>query len=361
MNRAVQSMARQQGAVLIMAVFVVSVMVVIAARFTSDYQLSVARIEQSLVNTQIQQLTYSVESFAAWVLIQDAQSDIDNKRYKKNGVNGSYDHLKEEWTNSLQAPIDEASVDATLSDAMARFNINQLEGRPSSYKEQGTFSERFTTAQQRFIRLLQTHPDGEIDQETATHITQAVIDWLDSDDRTSSPGGAEENFYSSSDTPYRPANRRFVSVTELRQVKGMTTEIYNYLAPLLIALPNKEGFNLNTAPAALMRSLQQKDIATPLSDSDATILMGSRPEDNNGTAYQSVEGFLESSEANQVFGVDRDLWPNVKGLRTGSEYFILTSSVTLLDYQQTLISIIKRETVDTGVKTKVLRRTRDQL
>lgn len=349
-------MRKQKGTVLIIAVFFASVIAAIAARFTGDFQLSVARTEQGLVNAQLQQFFYSVESFAGWVLIQDADDDSNNGRYQKNGINGNYDHAQEEWTQELNFPIEEAEVTARLEDAQGRFNLNQLQGRPSLYKPAGTFSGRFTVAQQRFIRLLQTYPGDELSLADATTITEAVIDWIDTDDTVTGQGGAENSFYESQDSPYRSANQLFTHVTELRLVKGITRELYDYLQPLVIALPNKEGININTALAPVMRTLNQKGVETPLSEIDVNILLSSRPQNNTELAYQSVDGFLASSEANQLFGVDAELWPSVKGLRTGSEFFLLTSTIGLLGYQQTLTSLIKRESVDTGIKTRVIRR-----
>jgi general secretion pathway protein K len=356
-----KKMQRQKGAVLIIAVFITSIIVAIAARFTGEFQLSVARTEHHIIHTQLQQFLYSVEDFAGWVLIEDAQTDTNNGRYAKNGIYGNYDHLQESWTKTLQAPIEEAVVEASLEDALSRFNLNQLQGRPAPYNAQGLFNERFTTAQQRFMRLLQTHPDGTVDSTLAESITQAVIDWVDVDSTITGQGGAEDAYYASLDPPYRPANRFFISVTELKQVKGMTNEIYDYLAPLLIALPNNQGFNINTASVALMRSLNQQNIEAPLSEEAATILMAGRPQNANETAYESANDFLESSEANQIFDTNPTFWPVANGLRTGSEFFILTAKVSLVGYEQQLTSIIKRVSTQTGVKTIVLRRTREQL
>ncbi|MFT6102957.1 MAG: general secretion pathway protein K [Granulosicoccus sp.] len=365
----------QQGTVLVIAVFIASVIIAIAARFTSGFQLSVARTEQSIVNAQLQQFLYSIEDFSSWVLIEDAEADDADGNYIKNGVYASYDHLQERWATSIDVPIDDAKIEASLEDALSRFNLNQLQGRPSPYSVNGLFVERYTTAQQRFIRLLQTHPDG-IDVSLAEEIMQAVIDWVDPDSAPTGQGGAENNYYESLDPSYRAANRFFISVTELRQVKGITNEIYSYMEPLLIALPNAEGFNINTASLALIRSLNQPNVETPLTEQDAVMLVSNRPlmtvvgstsdldEPPLTEAYESVEDFLTSNEASQVFGGDPIFWPSVNGLRTGSEYFILTAKVSMLDYQRSQISIIKREsTTDSAksVKTKVIRRTREQL
>ncbi len=366
------SYRQQQGAVLIIALFVVSIIVAVTTRFAGDFQLSVARSEQQIVGAQLQHYLYSVESFASWALIQDAQADKDNNRYEKNGMQGNYDHLGEEWTSELAVPIEEATVQANLEDALGRFNVNQLQGRPSPYKPNGLFAERFTIAQQRFVRLLQTHPDGVVDLSLAQLITEAVIDWVDTDDAVTGIGGAESDYYQSLEKPYRAANQFLSTISELRKVKGMTDEIYQYIAPFLIALPNTQGINVNTASLTVMRSLNQVNVETPLSEEDANTLISFRPsgvsaETNlqstssaNG-AYESVNDFLESSSANTVFDADSKLWPPAQGLRTGSEYFILSAEAKIVNYRRRQLSIIKRKTIATGITTAVIQRTRGEL
>lgn len=363
---------RQKGSILVIAVFITSVIIAIAARFTGDFQLSMARASNNVVGAQLQQYIYSAEEFAAWVIEQDADDDNDKGRYVISGQQGSYDHEKEDWTTELKRSLDEAIIVAQLYDALSRFNLNQLQGRPTPYNPVGTFNERFTTAQQRFMRLLQTHPDEIVDTGLAQSITEAVIDWIDSDNKVTGSGGAENNYYTSLETPHRAANQPFVSVTELRQIKGVTNEIYNYIAPLLVALPSDVGFNINTASAAVMRSLNQQNIETPLLESDVELLMSVRPTDevdsdarDTGTsafeAYQSVDDFLASDAANRAFDIDPDFWPDAKGLRTGSEFFILEIKVTINDYERRQVSLLKREMTPDGMRTKVLRRTRQQL
>jgi len=367
---------RQRGSVLLIAVFITSVIVAIAARFSGDFQLSVARAGHSIIGTQLQHYIYSVEEFAGWVLEQDADDDESNGRYSINGLQGSYDHKGEDWMEELAVPVEDAIIKAQLTDALSRFNINQLVGRPAPYNPLGTFNERFTTAQQRFMRLLQTHPDNLVDITLAQSITEAVIDWIDSDSTITGQGGAEDNYYSSLDTPLRAANQPFISVTELRQIKGVTTDIYRYIAPLLIALPSDVGFNINTALVPVMRSLNQQNIETPLDETDVELLMSERPLEQQSEsagkqvevaggdtkqAFESVDDFLDSNAFSRAFNNDPDFWPDPEGLRTGSEYFILEVEVIINDYRRRQISLLKRELTSKGVKTKLLRRTRQQL
>ena len=365
---------RQKGSVLLIAVFITSVIVAIAARFTGDFQLSVARAGHNIIGAQLQHYIYSVEEFASWTLEQDADDDNSNGRYVKNGQQGSYDHLEEEWMTELAVPVEDATITAQLTDALSRFNINQLQGRPTPYNPQGTFNERFTTGQQRFMRLLQTQPDNLVDTTLAQSITEAVIDWIDSDNTITGQGGAEDNYYSSLETPLRTANQPFISVTELRQIKGVSNDIYNYLSPLLIALPSDVGFNVNTALVPVMRSLNQQNIETPLDETDVELLLSDRPiaqqivradEQDDVVdareAFESTDEFLASDAISRAFDNDPDFWPDAEGLMTGSEYFILEVEVTINDYQRRQISLLKRELTSEGVKTKVLRRTRQQL
>lgn len=348
----------QRGTVILTVVFVISVIAAIAVRMTGSTQLSFARAEYSVAGSHLEQALLSVESFAAWVLDEDAKDDSDNGRYAKNGIYGSYDHKQEAWAVPLEAPIDEVAVTASMEDALSRFNLNQLQGRPIEYDPGGTLNERFTTAQQRFMRLVQTYPDELISTTAAAEITQAVVDWVDMDDTPTGLGGAENSYYASLENPYRAANRFFSSVTELRQVKGISNELYTYLEPLLIALPNTLGFNINTAPVELMRVLAQQNVETPLSEEEALQLMAARPSADNksASAYETVEQFLTSDVASQIFDTNPTLWPSANGLRTGSQYFLLTTKAQFLKYQSQQISVLKRENVTTGIKTIVIKR-----
>ncbi len=348
----------QRGTVIIVVVFIVSVIAAIAIRLTGSFQLLFARADHAVAGSSLQQAVLSVEEVAAWTLDQDAEDDSNNGRYSSNGVEGSYDHLQEAWAAPLTAPIEEVAIEASMEDALSRFNLNQLQGRPSPYNPNGLLNERFTVAQQRFMRLLPTYPDEEMTVDEAMTITQAVIDWVDTDDALTGSGGAENGYYSSLEKPYRAANRFFSSVTELRQIKGITNLLYDYLEPLVIALPNTTGFNINTAPVAVMRTLNKQNIETPLSEEEALTLMSARPttEDKTATAYQSVDDFLSSSEAGQVFDADPALWPVANGLRTGSQYFLLHTKADLSDYQSRQMSLLKRENTSTGIQSIVLKR-----
>lgn len=129
-------------------------------------------------------------------------------------------------------------IRATLRDGGNCFNINSL-----VQQTQDVFSPRPEGIEQ-FVRLmgLLDVPGG-----SAFDIAAATTDWLDSD-MIPSPGGAEDDYYFQLEEPYRTANALMVDVSEIRAVKGVTTDIYRQLAPWLCALPTSDlsPININT-------------------------------------------------------------------------------------------------------------------
>ncbi len=92
-----------------------------------------------------------------------------------------------------------------------------------------------------------------LDVDTA--VIQAILDWIDPDSITRYPNGAEDDYYLGLDPSYRAANRAFVDVRELRLVRGVTPALFERLAPLLSALPERTPLNVNTAPVEVLMSL----------------------------------------------------------------------------------------------------------
>ncbi|MBX2808987.1 MAG: type II secretion system minor pseudopilin GspK [Cellvibrionaceae bacterium] len=361
MNRRFQ----QTGTVLVVSLLIVAVMTAVAVNVASRFQLSMARAEQRFYGGQLQQYWLSIESFALWGLRQDQEQD------QQNHGNKPYDHHREAWsTIKVEAPLDGGFASGALEDAQGRFNLNSLLGRPQKYNANGHFEERFTANQRRFIRLLQTYDDGVLDVAAASQITQALMDWIDADNDVNGIGGAENDYYLGLDIPYRAANQPLVSVSELRLIKGVTSALFDYLADLVVALPDSNaGINVNTAKRAILRTLTAAAVETPLDESDAQILEASRPpapdaqqaateaEDNTVTeGFDDLQAFFQSSAAATVFGADASVWPSAEGLTTGSHYFLLSAEAQIDETRRRGYSLLKRDLNNGQPRTVVIRR-----
>lgn len=73
----------------------------------------------------------------------------------------------------------------------------------------------------------------EPDQQKATQLAAAIVDWRDPDSLTQPAGGGEDADYASAGLPYGAKDAQFESVAELEQVLGFTPELYAKMVPHL--------------------------------------------------------------------------------------------------------------------------------
>lgn len=359
----------QQGMVLILVLLIVGVVAALSVSFSSDFQITIAKAEQRFSGAQANQYVRSAESFAQWVLAKDA---TDNK--ESDGV--VFDHLGESWSTVKVAPaVDGGWLELTPIDAQSRFNLNQLAGKPKPYNPLGTFVQRFTPQQRRFTRLLQTNENIQLSPIEAQNITEAVIDWIDADDSPTGSGGAESDFYSGATPAYRPANQAFSDVTELRLIRDISPELYEYLKPLVVVLPDDNGFNVNTADIALMRTINGSTIEAPLTIEQAEELVANRPaqtpqsidslpadsSEGEGKFYKKIEEFLESDGVASVFDSEIAAELETDGLEIGSDYFLLNTETQLLKQYRARVSLLKREPKDDTFRVFVISRSQSEL
>ncbi|HYJ52422.1 MAG TPA: type II secretion system minor pseudopilin GspK [Allosphingosinicella sp.] len=126
-----------------------------------------------------------------------------------------------------------------LRDGGNCFNVNSVvEGEPQ------TALTRRASGVAEFAALMSLLGASE---STARRIAEAAADWADSDSQPG-PAGAEDEAYAGSAEPYRTGNTLFADPGELRQVAGMTPELYRALRPWLCALPVSDlsPLNINT-------------------------------------------------------------------------------------------------------------------
>lgn len=357
-KRFVKSDKHQRGAILIIALLIVSVIAALAIDFTARFQLSIGRAENRFFGAQMRESLFSLEGAAMWTLKEDKREDNKNR-------NTDYDHLNEFWAKAedyrtlIQAEFEDVVLnELRLDDAQGRFNLNQLVSRADPFDESLPFSERYTVYEKRFMRLLQAMPDDFVSFTEAEAITQALMDWVDSNNTVSGSGGAENAYYQSLEVPIRAANNLISSVSELRLIKGMSEEIYEWISPLVVALPETVGININTASVDVLRSLNGSEETAPISLEDAELVEASRPvlestnTENEASdnvekvtdGYENTQNFIDSNTVETVYSSDDTLKPVADGLTTGSDYFILSTEVEIDRVKRRSVSLLKRNT-----------------
>jgi len=216
------SLKKQQGVVIVVALFIVALVATISYVMLIRLQRDTERT--SLIVRNVQADLYAQGSLA-WAI------DVLRNNLEKKKQNQRVDFLP------IQSPVDKVNgfrIASTIYDMQARYNLNLL-AKPEN---QGNF--------QRLIRAVLP----KFTEENAQTVARAVADWVN----TKNAGQSEyDRYYNERNPPYRAAHRLMVNGSELRLVKGMTTELFVALQPYVTALPAEANFNILTArPEVLM-------------------------------------------------------------------------------------------------------------
>ncbi|HIE54423.1 MAG TPA: general secretion pathway protein GspK, partial [Chromatiaceae bacterium] len=97
-----------------------------------------------------------------------------------------------------------------------------------------------------------------LDEEQAIAVRDAILDWRDADDGMR-PAGAEDDDYLEAGRPLGARDGPFLSVEELRQVRGVTAELYKRLAPLLTVDSGQRTVNPVFASKAVLQAIPDLD------------------------------------------------------------------------------------------------------
>lgn len=103
--------------------------------------------------------------------------------------------------------------------------------------------------------------EAGLELEEAERIRDAILDWKDPDD-ASRLAGAEDPDYESEGLPYGAKDNRFDILDELRQVRGITPELYKRIAPALTVHSGQRTINPVFASKLVLYSLPGMDHVT---------------------------------------------------------------------------------------------------
>jgi general secretion pathway protein K len=284
-----------------MAMLVVAIASVTAVALFKEQSFSVRKTSNLEHYNRALTFAMGLEDFARLFLQKDARES-------------SVDSLSEDWAIGIPAlPVDGGFLSGFIIDGQSKININQL-GEDEPAREQ-------------FSRLC-------LNLEIEPVFLPAILDWIDDNFDPEIPDGAEDDYYTSLEQPYRSANREMADISELRLVKGINAEIYYKLEPFLIALPGPTALNLNTIPAEVFDSLGL--------DVSSEQFIEAREDE----PFDSVDSF--SSRMNVVLDQQQRA-----RLSVSTSFFVVSGVVTLGEKSVGLESLVSRPGSD---ETRVLSR-----
>ena len=301
---------RQRGIALLVALLTVALATILIAGLLDRGELALARTRNALRGEQAQAYAQGLEAYAAQILLKDLSDD-----------DGSSDASTDIWAVPLPPQeVPGGIISATVRDMNGCFNLNNLS---SDNVDNGTWGAVFA-------RLLAV-------RGVSADLAEAVRSWLDEQ----SSSDSDDTYYLSLPVPYRRGRHAFAHVSELRLVRGVTSEVYAQLAPFVCALPTGTKLNVNTASVPVLQALGD-GITQAVAES---LWQG-------GQAHWPSAEFLTQWK-DQGIKVDERL--SKRTLSTASSYFLARGDMTLDGVPFTFYSLIERRIGD-GVR--VLERSR---
>lgn len=309
---------RQHGVALITVLLVVALAATLAVGMLRAQHMALQHAAGLFSQDQALLYTQGAEDFVRELLSEDAKNDQRNSR--------QVDHLGEVWARPFPPfPVDGGMIHARVTDMQGRFNLNRLWHDNAADPVAATILGRLL----KNLDLPET-------------LVPALTDWIDADGEPTGADGAEDDYYSRLDRPYRTANQAFGDVSELRLVKGFTPEIIARLRPYVCALPAAALLNINTAEPVVLAALSQT-----LSARTAEEFVRQRP----SKGYANVGEFL----AEPVFnGLDSNQKNELASqLDVRSRYFQLMADAEIAGRHSTVLAVIARN--DSGTLQTIAR------
>lgn len=304
---------QQRGVALLTALLITAIIAVIAVNMTSRQQVDIRRSSNILDAGQAYLYALGVESWAQGVLAKDARQSP------------GLDYLGEGWATLLPpTKVEGGKLTGQIEDLQGRFNLNNLvdvtTGQPSA------------TDVEIFKRLL----TGLGVKQNVDLLPDAVIDWIDNNPQlTNFSNDTEDQEYLKRSPPYRTAEAKLASPSELLLIKGFTREVYQVIAPYVTALPETTTVNINTAPApVLMAMIGSVNLA------DGESLVKAR--------LTKPKGFTAVNEIFTVLG--RQAPPATPAMSLESGYFLVSASSQTGRGQVQLYSVLQRNKQDGTIR-----------
>jgi general secretion pathway protein K len=290
---------RQQGVVLISVLVLVALAAIVSASLFFDTGLAARRAAASFGLEEALQLSQGAEALAAYALSEDT---------------GQTDTPRDDWAQQVE-PTEVGPgilMEARLIDLQGRFNINMLVGA------NGKRDENAYKVFQRLLELKGLDPS----------IADMIVDWIDSDLQPETLGG-EDSLYISQSPPHLTANLAITSVSELRQLPGLSGEDFGTLQDSIAALPpSVRTINVCMANGYVLDALHVLDEEDAQHVEYSALTSEELDERRDGECFPRRNVIAQGEQAMQATTTERTSWFQLRTVVTvGSAQFGLYSLI----------------------------------
>lgn len=227
---------QQKGVAVVTALLLTTLAITIVASLFWQQQVQVRSIENQRFQLQKKWILRGALDWATLILREDAKGEKVDYLGEPWAVNLAETKLDQYVENGkLEGEDSDATLTGQISDAQAKYNINNLAFN-------GVIDKNEVAVFSRLLRNLQL--DASLSQKLAISIaeTQAKVKKVEGDGKTDPP-------------PVVQSKVQFLSfnyIEDLLSVPGYSPAIIEKLKPFVIALPKKSKINVNTTTAQVL-------------------------------------------------------------------------------------------------------------
>ena len=331
----------QRGMALLITVMTVSLLFAVTIMFHRKSWHSYLVAHNYKINTELKAIGESGINIGLALLLQDVSTN-------------SYDSLLDSWgvirQNELNSLFGAGKLELDVVDLSGRLQINRLvqtkdkdQGENAKEGENNTEKNINTEEEIRDILLqLLLSPSFSLEEDEAGGIVDALVDWIDEDERESD-NGAESSYYQALKTPYECRNGPIQYIEELLLVRGVGPKLLfgrgeeKGLADYLTVNGEDGKININTADPLLIRSMNSQ-----ISDELAEELQAFRTDEENEEQLENPSWY------SKIASWPGDIVLNDKLITTQSTFFLIRStgkSDTLFRQVTAVVNRIDKETI----------------
>ena len=282
-------MIRSEGFALVLVLWVLSLLTIMAGSFALSMRREAAIVTGSSINAQAMAVAESGLALAELMIMNP---DL-RQRWLTDGSIYQIDYV-------------DSKVRVRLLSEAGKIDINRADQ----------------------ILLQGLMASAPVEPQLQTKLVNAILDWRDADDLVHIDG-AEKNEYKAAGLSYKPRNKAFQSIEELRMVLGMDKEVFKWLENLVTVYSGQSQVDLTQAT---------KEVLQVLPGIDAGL----------------IDQYIALRRESAINGLPAPAFPvaSTQGIESGQDVIENTSDTAVNDgtEQKGAVTVVTEALLDDGTK-----------
>ncbi len=243
MNRGINKRDSEKGIVLVIVIIIIAILMILVGDLIYFTQIDTEISSNTRDEIKARYIAKSGIHVAAGTL---KARPLEELTEITAAFAGQSKNSEGSWAiNVPYFPVGDGSVSVTVIDERSKINLNALVNPSSNQVDQQVLREL-----RELFRFL------EIDSGKSERFISSLINWTDAPlegaENDQDSAGANGDFYSSLETPYKIKDGPLDTLQETLMIDGMDDELYNQIKDYVTVYPGDKRINFSTAPKVVI-------------------------------------------------------------------------------------------------------------